>query len=187
MLALTISETWSRFSYQRAYDHLGDQLEGGDERGIAALDAADVKACLGDRKPSRTEDFISAGKYIVNGATHLEVYSWYTLNPLHRREMFVYYDAHGPARKVQWQVLSIQAEQEEDRPLLSQKEQQIMDRMGQDRSWEHFTRLTGMQDMNGMPGTAPRGGSGGRRGGKPATEVNQPDEVRQPQADPTKI
>jgi len=187
LAVLASAETWSRYSFQQAYDHLGNRLEVGDERSVECLDAADVKAYLGDRKPSRTEDYIAARKFIVNGATHLEVYSWFTLNPVHRRDMFVYYDAYGPARKAQWQVLSIQAEEEKYVPLLSPGEQKIMDQLGPDGTWQDFKRLSGFSDSQVKLGPGPRGGRGGRRRSQPPTEVNQPDPGSQPQADPTRL
>ncbi len=158
LLLLTYSETWSRYNYQQAFDHLGDRLEEGDEHSPRALDANDVKEFLGDRRPSRTEHYIGTGKFLANGATQLEVYSWFTLNPVHRREMFVYYDTRGPAHKIQPQVLSIQAEEEEALPLLSQKEQEFMERVQKDPRWQRFDTLPGMPRSPrtaGMPASGP--------------------------------
>jgi len=177
LLTLTCIETWSRFSYQRAYDFLGHRLEVGDEHGVEALDAADVQAFLGSRKPTRTEDYVSARKHLGNGATHLEVYTWFTFNPLHRREMFVYYDAFGPARKAQPQVLAIQAVEEEFVPLLSPGEQKFMERMANNRIQQRadlFPGMRGGQDMGGMPGMGPRGGRGGRPRAQPVMQVDEP-------------
>src|SRR5258708_1285044 len=145
LAVLASAETWSRYSFQRAYHFLGNRLEFGDEHTDEALDAAEVKSFLSDRKPSRTEDFLSAQKIMSNGATHLEVYSWFTLNPVKRREMFVYYDSFGPAQKEHPQVLSIQAVEEEFIPLISQREQQVMDRHAKNGTGPNLM-------MPGMPG-----------------------------------
>lgn len=184
LFALTSAESWSRYSYQRAYDFLGNRLEFGDEHTEEALDAAEVKTFLNDRKPSRTEDFASAHKMMPNGATHLEVYSWFTLNPAHPREMFVYYDAFGPAHKEHPQVLAIQAIEEAFIPLLSEREQQFLDRNVKNGAGLKFTMLPGMPDGQGRKGTRGRGSRRGRPRDavKPAVQMNRPADELDPAA-----
>lgn len=199
LFVLASVETWSRYSYQRAYDFLGHRLEVGDEHTSEALNASDVKDFLGGRKPSRTEDFIRSGTMSSNGATHLEVYSWFTLNPVHRREMFVYYDVHGPAAKDHPQVISIQADADELFPTLTQLEQPVLTRAANEGTeWTspfmHSARLQqglktgatptgnmssgmpGGPGMRGMPDMGPRGGRGAKKAEEPQADrpVDQP-------------
>jgi hypothetical protein len=165
LFALAFVETWSRYSYQQAYNFLGNRLQYGDELGSDALDAADVKSFLDDRKPSRTEDFTSTGTLMSNGATHLEVYSWYTLNPVHRREMFVYYDVHGPAQKHHAQVLAIQDSAVEIVPLY----------YGTNNSPGNRIAIEEPDSNSSMPprpsGMGRRGGRNGRPGGAKKVET----------------
>ncbi|HEY2252602.1 MAG TPA: hypothetical protein VGH74_16125 [Planctomycetaceae bacterium] len=183
LFALASAESWSRYSYQRAYDFLGDRLEFGDEHTDEALDAAEVKSFLNERKPSRTEDFASARKMMPNGATHLEVYSWFTLNPVHRREMFVYYDAFGPAHKEHPQVLSIQAFEEQFIPLLSQQEQQALEQNVRNGTVPDFNMLPFGGSLPQMSG---RGLGRGRPGDdvQPAVQVDPPAEEAGPDSQP---
>ena len=184
LAALACAETWSRYSYQRAYDFLGNRLEVGDEKTSEALDAGNVKDYLHDRKPSRTEDFASTGKMMSNGATHLEVYSWFTLNPVHRREMFVYYDTYGPAHKELPQVLSIQAVEEELLPWLSTQELKAIDRRAQSMTERGVDMSSDIPDLPGMPGMGARGR---RRGQVPDADRQDADKteplVQQPAVD----
>jgi hypothetical protein len=149
LLVLTIVEFWSRNSYQRAYNSLGDRLTVADERGFGALDAADVKAHFGGREPSRTEVFAMPQRQVVNGASHLEVYSWFTLNPFSSREIYVYYDFNGPARKAHPQVISIHSAEEEIVSYASlvptQGDERMMRRMQQ-------TNVPHLNFVSGIPG-----------------------------------
>jgi hypothetical protein len=110
---LVIVESCCRYSYQRAYNSLGDRLTAAHELGPDALNAAQVKAYLKGREPSRTEVFPTQQRQVSNGATHLEVYSWFTLNPFSTREIFIYYDASGPGPNADPVVVSIQPAEEE--------------------------------------------------------------------------
>jgi hypothetical protein len=210
LFSLASVETWSRFSYQRAYDHLGHRLEVGDEQSAEALDAAGVQSFLGGRQPFRTEDFARAGKMISNGATHLEVYSWFTFNPVHRRELFVYYAASGPAGKDHPQVISIQAVEEEPFPLPEQGERQIVTReanagTGRSSRFMNASRLqqaagrmsAGMPagaGQTGIPGTGPQAGHSTLPGGATsaqadsdqpanAADPNERDQLSKPEPD----
>lgn len=58
------------------------EIEGGD------LKAADVKAAVNGKTP-RVLDVTD--KNLLSGAKRAEVYSWFTLSPLKRREIYVYY------------------------------------------------------------------------------------------------
>ena len=176
LFTMACVETWSRYSFQRAFDFLGNRLEVGDEHTAEALDAGDVKAFLNDRQPSRTEDFARSGIMMSNGATHLEVYSWFTWNPVHRREMFVYYDTYGPARKDHPQVLSIQAVEAEFIPWLSAEESKAIDQTAKLLTERGIDMSQGMSGMSGMPEMGSRG-RGRRRfpdTDKTATPVLQP-------------
>lgn len=66
--------------------------------------AADVKLAVGNRVPV-VEDV--AGRHLTNGGKRLEVYSWFTLSPVRKREMYVYYGAGDDA-----DVVSVSSEPE---------------------------------------------------------------------------
>ncbi|HEY2252841.1 MAG TPA: hypothetical protein VGH74_17340, partial [Planctomycetaceae bacterium] len=64
-----------------------------------------VKEAAAGKKPSSTKDY-EPGTRAANGAKRVEVYSWFTLNPMSKREMWVYYggkgkDANEPATVLQ--------------------------------------------------------------------------------------
>ncbi|HEY2252368.1 MAG TPA: VCBS repeat-containing protein, partial [Planctomycetaceae bacterium] len=160
LFTLAVVETWSRYSYQRAYDFLGHALEVSDEHSPDALDAAGVRAFLGDRKPTRTENFTRDEKWMSNGAMHLEVYSWFTFNPIHKRNLFVYYGVSGSAEKVCPQVLAIQDFADEPMAMPSHSEQQnmseIMTRAGLPQGLDASASANQSPGMSaGMPGRMP--------------------------------
>lgn len=87
LLALAAIEAASRSSYQQVADQLTKKLEQA-EKGDTSLKAFDVKAVVGEKQP-RVQDL--KGGRVANNASRVEVYSWFTLNPFQKRELFVYY------------------------------------------------------------------------------------------------
>src|SRR5438445_13713366 len=101
MLMLVAVEANSWWQHKRAMDPLIRKIEAGENTpNIPALTEADVKAVLGSKNPSRTEALRGGQHY---GTSRLDVYSWFTISPFNKREIYVYYrhqepgDKNGPA------------------------------------------------------------------------------------------
>lgn len=90
LLVLVAIEGYFRMDYQKAYDALKAKVAAVDKGDGTAVTENDVKAILGDRKPSRTEEF-GSNNPSRNGAKRLDVYSWFTLRPDSKREICIYY------------------------------------------------------------------------------------------------
>jgi hypothetical protein len=109
LLVAVAIEFQSRMSYQKAMTTLQDGVERVDKDAKQPeVTEADVKAAVGSKTPIKTEDFKN-GKISPNGASRLEVYSWFTLNPSSKREMWVYYGAKGKKAGELATVLEIQS------------------------------------------------------------------------------
>ncbi|MEX0728305.1 MAG: hypothetical protein WEB58_21115 [Planctomycetaceae bacterium] len=87
LLVLVGIEYTARSAHTGAYDSLIEKLRTNEQAGND-VKTADVKAAVGGKAP-RVEDV--SGKRLLNGAKRMEVYSWFSLNPLTNREMYVYY------------------------------------------------------------------------------------------------
>ena len=82
-------EYLSKMSHQKALTTLAQKIREVDEdQSKPDVTEADVKQVLGDRAPVKTEKY-------KNGEKQLEVYSWFTLNPMRKREIWVQYGAKG--------------------------------------------------------------------------------------------
>jgi len=159
LLVLVGIEGYFRMDYGKALDALKERVKAVDSGTGKAVTETDVKAILGDRKPSRTEEF-GASNPSRNGAKRLDVYSWFTLKPDGKREICVYYGAKGTKDDVA-EVIAVQTDEKiEDPhpPALGDDQPKALGGAG------------GMVGPSaggpGDPGAAGgHGGGGGRRGG----------------------
>lgn len=131
----------------------------------------DVKEAVGGRQPSSSKDY-PPGERAANGAKRVEVYSWFTLNPSSKREMWVYYAARSKDSKELATVLQIT-----ESDIATMPEPAVATA---DPAKEGAAPVGGMGGMSGPPGgmgggpgmSGPPGGMGGRGGqrGRPAAE-----------------
>lgn len=87
LLVLVGIESIGYLGQRSALASLTERLEKGDPTGHP-LKAADVKALLG-REPIHVED-VTERNLSIN-AKRVEVYRWFTLSPIKKRELYVYY------------------------------------------------------------------------------------------------
>ena len=107
MLVVVAVETYSWWSQKSAMKTLLQKIRAVDEApNSPAVTAADVKKAVGSRAPSRIEDL--KGKRSSSGASRLEVYSWYSVSPFKKRELYVYYGARGVNEDGEPEVLAVQ-------------------------------------------------------------------------------
>lgn len=107
MLALVAVETWSWWNHKQAGTALLQKTKAVDEAAnTSPVTEADVQKIVGGKKPSRSENV--RGKANANGASRLDVYSWFTISPVNKREIYVYYGFQGPNDKGAAEVLAVQ-------------------------------------------------------------------------------
>ncbi len=108
MLVLVAVETWFWWSHSQAATALLKMTKAVDDAtpNTAAVTETDVKAIVGDKKPSRSENV--RGQANSNGASRLDVFSWFTISPINKREIYVYYGFQGPNDKGPPEVLAVQ-------------------------------------------------------------------------------
>jgi len=108
MLVLVAVETWFWWSHKQAATALLNMTKAVDDAtpNTAAVTETDVKKIVGDKKPSRSEDV--HGKANANGASRLDVYSWFTISPVNKREIYVFYGYQKPGDKEPPEVLAVQ-------------------------------------------------------------------------------
>jgi hypothetical protein len=153
MLILIAIEGNSWWQHRKAIAALGEKMKAVDEvPNSAAVTEADVKQLLGGKACDRSVTPEAGNNF--TGASRIDVYSWFTISPLNKREIYVYYgkatkeDVNGP------EVLAVQAKDEAPpAPPQMAGDQQPPPEMG--------PGAAGM--MPGMPG--PGGGRRGRPGG----------------------
>src|SRR5579872_4283099 len=193
LLALVIVEYVSRRSYAQVFDALTKKVEDVDKaEGNVAIYGADVQAAVGDKKPARVEDLVASNKMLASGAVRLEVYSWFTLNPFHSRDIFVYYGITHPDNANGPEVLAVQNTEEEASPLpvaemeLMLKAQEVQKKArleGKEKNLKGFVSIPdsaggaqggggrggGMGMGMGMPGMPGGGGKKGPASGRPGS------------------
>lgn len=103
LLALVGIEYTSRNAQSIAVDSLMTKLKEFEGKGMD-LKTSDVKAAVGNKLP-RVEDV--SGKLLSNGGKRVEIYQWFSINPLKKREMYVYYGVGDDP-----DVLSVSTEEE---------------------------------------------------------------------------
>lgn len=92
LLALVGIEYSARRTHSTAVDGLIAKLKKNEQAG-SDVTTADVRAAVGGKSP-RVEDVSANG--LRNGARRVEIYSWFSLNPMSQRKMYVYYGIGEP-------------------------------------------------------------------------------------------
>jgi hypothetical protein len=121
LLVLVGVEYSAKATHDTAYTGLLERIRS-VERGGEGIFAAEVKSFVGNKSP-RIEDV--SGQMLVSNAKRLEVYSWFTIHPARKRELFVYY-GHGADPEVVFvgdsldedtypKLLAVEAERREER------------------------------------------------------------------------
>jgi hypothetical protein len=87
LLSLVGTELIGYWAQRTALATITKKLQAGDDVG-AALKAADVKAIVG-RNPVHVENVTE--KNLSINAKRMEIYHWFTLSPIQKRELYVYY------------------------------------------------------------------------------------------------
>jgi hypothetical protein len=166
LLVLVAVEAYPWYSHRQALQTLQKRVaEVEKDPNSKPLREAEVKAAVGGKKPTSTEEL--KGR-ISNGAQRLEIYNWFTLNPFSERRLFVYYGHLGPNETEGAEVLEVQPDQEIAPPAQPSAEDLKANEENAARN-----PPMGMPGMGGPPGGGPGpGGPGGRpgggRGGPPA-------------------
>jgi hypothetical protein len=90
LVLVGIEFNW-RSSHLGAYEKCQEKIKA-TEIGDHTFKRKDVAAIIGSKTPAKVEEL--QGKNISNGAKSVEIYTWPSLNPMSKRELFVYY-GHG--------------------------------------------------------------------------------------------
>jgi hypothetical protein len=111
MLVLVAIEANSWWQHKQAFAALSAKTKAVDEAADApVVTEADIKAYFQGKKPSRSPKPEAGNNF--NGASRIDVYSWFTISPVNKRDIYVYYgretstDTNGP------EVLAIQVKDE---------------------------------------------------------------------------
>jgi hypothetical protein len=168
LLVLVAVEAYPWYSHRQALQTLQRRIADVDkDANVKPLREAEVKAAVGGKKPTSTEEL--KGR-VSNGANRLEIYDWFTLNPFSERRLFVYYGHVGPNDPEGAEVLEVQPDKEIAQPAKPSAE----DLKAAEESAARGAPA-GMPSMMGGPGGhggpgGPGGRPGGGRGGPPAQE-----------------
>jgi hypothetical protein len=158
MLVLVAVEGWSWWSHKQARDKLFALTGAVDESNAPPVTETDVIAVIGGKKPV-TEDV--RGKPGSNGASRLDIYSWFTISPINKREVYVFYGYKGKADTGPAEVLFVQSQR--DVPDESVKAQEVP--KGNDLG--AAPGLPGMGAGSAPGNMAPRGAAGRPGSGRP--------------------
>ena len=87
-----------------------------------AVTEADVKKAVGGKEPDKEKSTSGLNTAVSHfGASRMDVYSWFTISPVNKREMYVYYGKAGKHDKDGPEVLSIQTDNEPPPKVVSEK------------------------------------------------------------------
>jgi hypothetical protein len=115
-----------------------------------AITEADIKAYFQGKQPSHSSPPEAGNNF--TGASRIDVYSWFTISPVNKREIYVYYGRATKDDKGGPEVLAIQVKDEAPPPQVA--------------SGEAPPAQGGPPQGMMMPGM--QGGPGGGPGGRPA-------------------
>jgi hypothetical protein len=168
MLVLIAIEGNSWWQHRKALNALTARMKTVDEVADSPpVTLADVKTVMGSKEP-RTEQLEGWKNHV--GANRVDIYSWFTISPVNKREIYVYY--WKKSRK------GGEADQLED------ANPEVLAVQVDDKAPDEPARLASDEPMNppagagpgmtpgmmpGMSGGAPAGMRGGR-GGRPPTQ-----------------
>jgi hypothetical protein len=165
LLVLVGVEAKGMFAHKAAVNALQALLQAREaDSKLPEVTEADVKTIMGSRQPSRTEDFQATNTFAAS--KKLEIYSWFTLNPLQKREIWVKYGRRGLKETGPAAVVSMSTDDQE----VSAGSQEIGPAAGKAND-------PGFTPMGGGPGaTPPVGGPPGGRGpgGPPRAHTAEP-------------
>jgi hypothetical protein len=163
LLVLVVIEAYFKMDHGKALAALQDKVSAVDkDPNSKPVTEADVKAILGDRKPSRTEEFGSQNPS-RNGAKRLDVYSWFTLRPGSKREICVFYGTKSNKDDVA-EVIAVQTDDVVELPkMVESNTPDITPPAGAGGA-----AMGGPGGMRVGTSSQGHGGPGGRRGGPAA-------------------
>jgi hypothetical protein len=100
LLALVGVEAYGKFSQQSAYNSISTELKKADDDAKGAEVTEEfVKKVVGNRSPVQTKNYAASNTGTFAESKELEVYSWFTLNPYQKREIWVHYARKGVNEK----------------------------------------------------------------------------------------
>lgn len=116
LLVAVAIEFQSRTSHRNVLTALLSKIKAVDEDSTQPeVTEAVVKEVVGDRKPSRAEA-VTGGPLAAIGAKRVEVYSWFTLNPTSKREIWVLYGGKGKDSNELATVIEVRTSENVDEP-----------------------------------------------------------------------
>lgn len=178
-------EYLSKMGHEKALNKLHDALALVDKDSThPEVTEADVKAAVGDKKPSKREDY-GPGKVAPNGGKRLDVYSWFTLNPTNKREIYVWYGAKGKDPNELATVIEVQASEiTSPIPHLAGSSEPNADAGLPSAAGGGGAGMSGPPGGGmGGPGGMMRGGPGGRSGRPGADKAADADKADADKAD----
>lgn len=170
----------ARYDIKCADDALNGRLAQVDKDASSPpVTSVDVKSAVGGKTPDRAED-----KVFPNGARRLEVYSWFSLNPVKKRELYVYYGTKGRNESDLPEVIFVQPDDQavaaaEMPKLTAEQEEELKKARAAGAAM-----MGGRGGGGGMPPGMGRGGPGGGMMGPPGGRGGRP--PRQDAADADK-
>src|SRR5262249_7096438 len=143
------------------------KLRAVEETSAPPVTEADVKKAVGGKQPAKSED-LSKSANRPYGASRVDVYSWFTVSPVNKRDIYVYYGKTGAQDKEGPEVLSIQGDDKEDKP------QQVASGGAAPASGPPTGGASGMMPRPPGGGGPGAGGPGaaGPRGGRPPQDAD---------------
>jgi hypothetical protein len=110
MLVLVAVEGNSWWQHKQAFAALSAKTKAVDEQPNApAVTEADIKAYFQGKQPREVP--LQAGNNFT-GASRIHAYSWFTISPVNKREIYVYYGSASKEDKNGPEVLAIQVKDE---------------------------------------------------------------------------
>ena len=111
MLILIAIEGNSWWQHRKAIAALGEKMKAVDEAADSpAVTEAVVKDLLGGKARDRSVKPEAGNNF--TGASRIDVYSWFTISPFNKREIYVYYGRESEEDKNGPEVLAVQVKDE---------------------------------------------------------------------------
>jgi hypothetical protein len=176
LVVLVGVEAKGRFSHKSAVDTITAMLQK-TETDAKAKDVTetDIKSVLGSMQPTRTEQYPASTGFAAS--KKLEVYSWFSLNPAQKRELWIHYARKGAKEEGPATVISVSTDENEAKPVEVQASAPAGGPPGDPGEMRGpMGGGPGMSGPPGMRGGPPGGGPGGAgRPGAGAAEGEKPD------------
>jgi hypothetical protein len=114
LIVLVGVEAKGKFAHKSAVDTITARLRTVENSKTAAeITEVDIQHELGGRKPLLTEYYTKSASGIFAASKKLEVYSWFSLNPTQKRELWVHYARKGASDEQPCVVVSISTDKDE--------------------------------------------------------------------------